>query len=222
MFAPEAPPSYERLGAFTMIGRLTGVVVGEEPDGTLLLDVDGVAYEIAAPLGTLGRVRALARAPDDVVTLHVHTHVREDAILLFGFATREDKAAFRLLISVANIGPRTAIAVLSSMRADELGRALAAQDLGKLVSIPGIGKKIAERLLLELKDKLALRPEPGSVAAGAAGASEPGKEQILLQALTGMGYRASEAERAAGLLRGRMGSLSMPELLKEALGLLAR
>jgi Holliday junction DNA helicase RuvA len=202
-----------------MIGRLTGNVVSEEPDGALLIDVGGVAYEVATPLGTLGRVRGAVHVLTDAVTLHVHTHVREDAISLYGFATAEDKAAFRLLISVANIGPKTAMAVLSSMRADELARALVAKDLGKLVSIPGIGKKIAERLLLELKDKLVPK---GPAAALAASAGQPHKEEILVRALTGMGYRPSEADRAVGQLRARMDELPVPELIKEALGLLAR
>jgi holliday junction DNA helicase RuvA len=202
-----------------MIGRLTGKVVGEEPDGALLIDVGGVAYEIATPLGTLGRVRGAAAPASDAVTLHVHTHVREDAISLFGFATPEDKAVFRLLISVANIGPKTAMAVLAAMRADELARALATKDLARLVSIPGIGKKIAERLLLELKDKLLPK---GSTAALAPSEGEPPKEETLVRALTGMGYRPAEADRAAGLLRARMAELAVPDLIKEALGLLAR
>src|SRR5262249_8764442 len=133
-----------------MIGRLSGRVI-EEGDGTTVLDVNGVGYELVTPLGTIGRAR-----PDGEgrVTLFVHTHVREDQLSLFGFASEGDRLAFRTLIGVSSVGPKTAIAVLSALPAHELGLAIARKELGKLTSISGIGKKTAERLLLELKDKL--------------------------------------------------------------------
>jgi len=134
-----------------MIGRLTGKVVAQEADGAVVLDVAGVGYEVVIPLGTLGRVRS-----DDAgsVTLWVYTHVREDALSLFGFSDEMERAAFRVLLGVSNVGPKLATAVLGALPAADLARAVARQDLTALKGITGVGKKIAERLLLELRDKL--------------------------------------------------------------------
>src|SRR3954469_23975875 len=179
-----------------MIGRLTGRVT-QEDDGNVVIDVNGVGYELVVPLGTIGR------APTDGdgrATLFVHTHVREDIFSLFGFATEGDRVAFRTLISVSSVGPKTAIAVLSALPAPDLGQAIARKELGKLTSITGIGKKTAERLLLELKDKLSIlqaappRTEGARVAEAAPPPSSNG--ELLARALVNMGYRAAEAERA--------------------------
>ena len=134
-----------------MIGRLAGRVIAQEADGSTIIDVGGVGYELATPLGTLGRVR-----PDEAgrVSLWVHTHVREDTLALYGFADENERAAFRILIGVSNVGPKIAIAVLSALPAAELARAIAKRDLSALTAVSGIGKKIAERLLLELRDKI--------------------------------------------------------------------
>src|SRR5262249_12443517 len=133
-----------------MIGWLRGRVLVEEPSGALLIDVNGVGYEVNAPLGTLGR----AREADGAIELFVHTHVREDALDLFGFANETERRTFRLLLGIPNVGPKTALGVLSALSVSELGRAVGAGDLGRLSKVPGIGKKTAERLVLELKDKL--------------------------------------------------------------------
>jgi len=205
-----------------MIGRLTGRVVAQEPDGAVVLDVGGVGYELAAPLGTLGRARA-----DDAgrVTLWVHTHVREDALALFGFADEVERAAFRALLGVSNVGPKIAVAVLGALPAAELARAVARRDLGALTAVSGIGRKIAERLLLELRDKL-----PALVASPPAGAGAPSAKaqgpatgaERLRAALTGMGFRPAEADRAVSSLGERAASASFEELLREALALLAK
>ncbi len=204
-----------------MIGRLTGKVIAQEPDGGVVLDVGGVGYELAAPLGTLGRARV-----DDAgrVTLWVHTHVREDALALFGFADENERGAFRALIGVSNVGPKIAVAVLGALPSAELALAITRRDLSALTSISGIGKKIAERLLLELRDKLpvgipATPPLPGSAATIPRGAS--GDEDRLRTALTGMGFRQAEADRAIATLGERVHA-PLPELLREALGLLAK
>src|SRR5260221_7234431 len=139
-----------------MIGQLTGAVASEDADGSLVLDVGGVGYELLAPPGMLGRARA--NASSERLTLFIHTHVREDALLLYAFATPGDKAVFRMLIGVSNVGPKMALALLSAMPGDELAGVVAAKDLARLVAVPGIGKKTAERLLLELKDKLVPTP----------------------------------------------------------------
>jgi holliday junction DNA helicase RuvA len=207
-----------------MIGRLTGTVACEESDGTIVLDVGGVGYELSIPLGTIGRAKALASGADgSAICLHVHTHVREDVICLYAFATPEDKAAFRVLISVSNVGPKTALAVLSALPAHELARTLAAKDVAKLLSVPGIGRKTAERLVLELKDRLMPVPSGVGTAPGKPAApGEPSKEEILARALTGLGYRAVEADRAIQQLRGRLETDALPNLIREALALLAR
>jgi Holliday junction DNA helicase RuvA len=205
-----------------VIGQLTGQLVGEDADGSFVLDVGGVGYEIVAPLGTIGRVRA--RAAGEVFTIYVHTHVREDALSLFGFATPEDKTAFRTLISVSNVGPKIALALLSSMPADTLAAAVAAKDLAKLVGVPGVGKKTAERLLLELKDKLVPTPrgKSSSRADGAPRTTSPSPADLLATALTRLGYRPVEADRAIAQLAGRVDTEPVQALLREALAFLAK
>ena len=149
----------------------------------------------------------------------MHTHVREDALVLYGFATDADRAAFRALISVSNVGPKTAIAVLSALPGPELARAIANKDVARLTSISGVGKKTAERLVLELRDKLSL--EPGTAPAAAA-AGPPKGSDLLIGALVNMGYRQAEAERAVGALGDKVGQRPLPDLVREALVVLAR
>jgi Holliday junction DNA helicase RuvA len=197
-----------------MIGWLRGRVLAEEPSGALLIDVGGIGYEVYAPLGALGR----ARASDGFIELFVHTHVREDALDLFGFATDTERRTFRLLLGIPNVGPKTALGVLSALSVSELGRAIGAGDLGRLSKVPGIGKKTAERLVLELKDKLpAVGGDELSVVSGAPTSDA---KQRLLSALTNMGYRAVEAERAVAGLGPKVEGAPIGELLKEALALL--
>jgi Holliday junction DNA helicase RuvA len=204
-----------------MIGRLTGKVAAQEADGSLVLDVGGVGYELAAPQGTLGRARA-----DDAgrVTLWVHTHVREDALALYGFSDEAERAAFRALLGVSNVGPRIAVAVLGALPSAELARAVVRKDLSALTSVSGVGKKIAERLLLELRDKLPSAPlssiAAGPGPAGPRGANDP--EDRLRSALTGMGFRPAEADRALATIGERAHSAPLPEILREALALLAK
>lgn len=205
-----------------MIGRLTGRVI-EEEDGSTVLDVHGVGYELIVPIGTIGRAKTDA---DGLVTLFVHTHVREDVFALFGFASEGDRLAFRILIGVSSVGPKTAIAVLSALPAHELGQAIARKELGKLTSISGIGKKTAERLLLELKDKLAiLDAAPPSRAAGpkiTVAAPSSANADVLARALVGMGYKPAEADRAIEQLGDKMYELPIADLVKEALSVLSK
>jgi len=205
-----------------MIGRLTGKVT-QEDDGNIVVDVNGVGYEVVVPLGTIGRAQTDA---DGRATLFVHTHVREDVFSLFGFATDGDRLAFRTLIGVSSVGPKTAIAVLSALPAPDLGQAIARKELGKLTSISGIGKKTAERLLLELKDKLpileAAGPRGTSVVAAAPPPSSSSTSDLLGRALVNMGYRQGEADRAIEQLGPKLGEMPLPELLKEALAVLSK
>ncbi len=206
-----------------MIGRLTGKVT-QEDDGNVVIDVNGVGYELVVPLGTVGR------APTDGdgrSTLFVHTHVREDIFSLFGFASEGDRVAFRTLIGVSSVGPKTAIAVLSALPAPDLGQAIARKELTKLTSITGIGKKTAERLLLELKDKVAILEAAGprgtAVAnAGPVSAASSSTGDLLARALVNMGYRQVEADRAVEQLSAKIGETPLPELLKEALAVLSK
>ena len=203
-----------------MIGRLTGRVLEDAADGSLVLDVRGVGYEVLAPLGTLGRA-----LPDEAgaITLFIHTHVREDALLLYGFATREDRGAFRTLIAISNVGPKIAVAILSAVTAGELATLIARGEAGKLTAIPGIGKKTAERLVLELKDKLiAPPPATGAAALPLAKPAQGPKSELLHGALTRMGFRPAEAERAIATLGARIEAVPLDELVREALALLAR
>lgn len=207
-----------------MIGRLTGKVI-EEDDGTTVVDVNGVGYEVITPIGTLGRAD---RDADGRVTLFVHTHVREDVFQLFGFASEGDRLAFRTVIGVSGIGPKTAISVLSALPAHELGQAIARKELGKLTSISGIGKKTAERLLLELKDKLTIlhaappakHASPGQPVAAAPSGDSAG---LLSRALVNMGYKPGEADRAVEHLSVRLSeNAPMADLVKEALAFLSK
>ncbi len=202
-----------------MIGRLTGRVVHEEPDA-IVLDVQGVGYEVTVPLGTTGRA---PRTDAGLVTLVVHTHVREDALALFGFASETDRIAFRTLIGISNVGPKTAITVLSVLPAEELARAVTSGDLGRLTSIPGVGKKTAERLVLELKDKLASKVNVvGGPAELSPRAKPSGQSDVLHDALVRMGYRPVEADRAVTALADRVEAQPIGQSVRDALALLSK
>ena len=205
-----------------MIGWLRGRVVAEEPSG-LVLDIGGVGYELTVPVGTLGRAPS---DPKGEVELWVHTHVREDALELFGFASELERRVFRLLVSVPNVGPKTAIGVLGALPIADLSRAISARDLGRLGKVPGIGKKTAERLVVELVDKLpALMPADtlGKAGRGAGLSAASGTAQLLLKALVNMGYRPAEAERAVDHLGKRLSGPEaepLSDLLRSALAFL--
>lgn len=204
-----------------MIGRLTGKLIEESADGTVLLDVSGVGYEITVPLGTVGRAAA---DPSGPLTLFIHTHVREDALLLYGFATREDRAAFRVLIGISNIGPKIGTSILSALSASELAAVVARGETARLTAIPGVGKKTAERIVLELKDKLILPAASLPRAPGAPAAPPPptGKAELLHGALTRMGFRPAEAERALTALGARVEAEPLGDLVRDALAILSR
>jgi len=200
-----------------VIGRLSGVVLEKRPDRALV-DASGVGYELHVPLGTYAALPAVGER----ASLHVHTHVREDAILLFGFATAEEKALFERLVTVSGIGPRLALVVLSGLPLPELVGAIAAQDAKRLSSIPGVGKKLAERLGLELKDKVAgiVPGAAGGSAGGATGAV--GLAEDAVGALLNLGYRRPQAEAAVKAASEAAGSADLPTLLSAALRLLSR
>ena len=167
-----------------MIGRLTGTLAEKNPP-QITLDVAGVGYEVDVPMSTFYNLPATG----EKVTLHTHLVVREDAHLLFGFASEAERVAFRQLLKISGIGARTALAVLSGLSVAELSHAVAMQEAGRLTKIPGIGKKTAERLLLELRDKMA------GLAAAAPSAAQTSTSDIL-NALLGLGYNEREAQAA--------------------------
>jgi Holliday junction DNA helicase RuvA len=171
-----------------MIYRLRGTLVEKDTEG-VVIDVGGVGYRSSASLSTL---RALPSLGDECV-IHTRLVVREDAMLLFGFAEREERAAFDVLTAVSKVGPKLAISILSSMSPQEVSEAVARGDVIKLSSVPGLGKKTAERLVLELRGKslAAFGPEP--VAAGGGGG---GPYMEARDALAALGYRLEEAEKA--------------------------
>ncbi|OYY57249.1 MAG: Holliday junction branch migration protein RuvA [Polynucleobacter sp. 24-46-87] len=166
-----------------MIGRIQGILVSVHPP-RLLVDCQGVGYEIDVPMSTLYQLPET----NQKITLLTHFQVREDAQQLFGFATETEREAFRQLIKISGVGSRTALAVLSGMSVNELSQAIAMQEAGRLTQVPGIGKKTAERLCLELKGKLA--PDLG-ITGGKPQAIEASSE--ILQALLALGYSEKEA-----------------------------
>jgi Holliday junction DNA helicase RuvA len=194
-----------------MIGWLRGRTRSDELDGAIVLDVHGVGYELQTPLGAVGR----ARTEGDEVEFFVHTHVREDALDLYGFPNETERRVFRLLLGIPNVGPKTALGVLSALSVADLARAIAASDFARLGKVPGIGKKTAERLVLELKDKLADVEIEGHT--GISAAATGGTRSRLLSALTNMGYRPVEAEKAVASLGQRVDSAPLADLLKSAL-----
>ncbi len=169
-----------------MIGRIHGTLITISAP-KLLIDCHGVGYEVDVPMSTLYQLPAVGQ----VITLLTHFHVREDQQQLFGFATEAERNAFRSLIKISGVGARTALAVLSGMSVGELIQAIASQDPGALVRVPGIGKKTAERLLLELKGKLA--PDLG-MAQHPSG--KPDSTAEVIQALVSLGYSDKEAHLA--------------------------
>ena len=190
-----------------MIGRITGTLAEKSPP-QLLIDVNGVGYEVDVPMSSFYNLPGLGER----VTLLTHFVVREDAQVLFGFLTHDERATFRLLVKISGVGPRTARSLLSGLSVDELARAVSLQESARLVKVPGIGKKTAERLLLELKGKLGdAIATPASIASNDQG--------DILQALLALGYNDREA---AAALKALPQGVGVREGIKLALRALAR
>ena len=192
-----------------MIGRIVGVLVEKNPP-QILVEAAGVGYEVEVPMSTFYNLPASGER----VTLLTHLVVREDAHLLYGFGTDSERRAFRQLLKVNGVGARTALAVLSGMSVGELVEAIAAQESGRLVRIPGIGKKTAERLLLELKGRLGAEALSGM----AVNRERPAASDVI-NALLGLGYSDKEAQLAVKQLPE---GLSLSEGIRQALKSLAR
>ena len=191
-----------------MIGRLTGILIEKNPP-QILLEVQGVAYEVDVPMSTFYNLPAL----HEKVVLHTHLIVREDAHLLFGFGSMDERAAFRQLLKISGVGPKLALSVLSGLSLADLADAVARKESGRLTKLPGVGKKTAERLLLELQGKFEV------AAPSAKGAAAPSSSNDVLNALLALGYSEKEADWAAKQLPADAG---VSDGIRQALKLLSK
>jgi Holliday junction DNA helicase RuvA len=197
-----------------VIARLSGTLL-EKLVQRLTIDVGGVGYDVQVPLSTF----YVVGEPGSPVALRVHTHVREDAIQLFGFATALEQALFERLIGISGIGPKVALAVLSGIESADLVRAIRQGDLARLTSIPGVGKKTAERIVIELRDRLPVGEPSGP------GAATPEADDVrhdVLSALANLGYQRNTAEKAVDRVLGRVADRMFEPVLREVLRELAR
>lgn len=203
-----------------MIAHITGKLIQKQPN-SVIVDVGGVGYELTVPLSTFYDLGD----PGSDVSLRAYTHVREDALQLFGFRTEREKRLFLLLITVSGIGPKLAITALSGLSAEELIQAIRGENLAKLVAIPGVGKKTAERMLVELKDKVGALASPEMeemLKAGAAASNGEAMRDDLISALVNLGYQKAGAEKAVlGVLKETPGA-SFEMALKQSLRKLAK
>lgn len=198
-----------------MIALLTGKIAHKTPDH-IILDVNGVGYRVMIPFSTYYEL-----PEEGVVTLHVHTSVREDAIHLYGFRTGLEKSFFQLLIAVSGIGPKLARDILSNIQPAPLAQALAQGDIHKLSTIPGIGKKTAERLVLELKDKVGRLDLAALPRAEQREVPDGDAMDDVTSALLNLGYKEPQVKKALGSLDAS-GGAGVEELLKQALRILMK
>ncbi|NWA00744.1 Holliday junction branch migration protein RuvA [Pseudomonas gingeri] len=200
-----------------MIGRLRGTLAEKQPPH-LILDVNGLGYELEVPMTTLYRLPSVG----EPLTLHTHLVVREDAQLLYGFVGKRERDFFRELIRLNGVGPKLALALMSSLEVDELVRCVSAQDTSALVKVPGVGKKTAERLLVELKDRFkAWETVPSMFALvpnqpdGAPPAPVASAETDAVSALISLGYKPQEASKAVSAIKEK--GLSSEDMIRRAL-----
>jgi Holliday junction DNA helicase RuvA len=200
-----------------VIGRITGKAIDKGSDGCCVLDVNGVGYEVFVPLRSLSSMVA----PPATTTLHVHTHAREDMLRLYGFESELDRAAFRLLLGVAGVGPKLAMALLSEMSASELGAAVERGDKKRLAAVSGIGKRTAERLVLELKGKLPAFGDSAALAARAVpSAPLNGRAGEVAGALVALGFTRAQADAAADKVVQQDDARPVETLIRQALATL--
>lgn len=193
-----------------MIGHLKGHLIDKSPT-RILLDVHGVGYDILIPFTTFEKLGAVG----DEAALLTHLHVREDALTLFGFATAAEKKLFLLLLSVSGIGPKIAQAILSGSSVEAFSRHVRNGEIAALTAIPGVGKKTAERIILELKDKMAALEEEMKFPSGAVGVS--GMHEQALQALLSLGYARAAAQKAVDAAVQQNPQASLEEIIKHGL-----
>jgi len=197
-----------------MIAHLRGKLLAKHPNQAIV-ETHGVGYDVTISVPTFSELPATGNE----VALHIHTHVREDALSLYGFLRLEEKRLFEKLLTVSGIGPKLAITILSGVAADEMIAAIRGGDVARLTRIPGIGRKTAERMVLELRDKL---PPSGTSAEPSAGATTPVEEDVL-SALVNLGYQRAAAEKALQSARnGKEAARSFDALFRHALAALSK
>jgi Holliday junction DNA helicase RuvA len=200
-----------------MIGLIKGQLVQKKPN-VVLVDVHGVGYEVFIPLTSFYELPG----EGNEVSLRIHTHVREDALTLFGFHTQREKDLFLKLISISGIGPKLAIAILSGAQVEELAQAIAESNLVRLTSIPGVGRKTAERLVLELKSQISSFLLPEQVEAANQAGTPSALDEDVLSALVNLGYPRPSAEKAlSAVLRSAECARTFEEVLRNTLRRLA-
>jgi len=208
-----------------MIAHLSGTLLSKEPN-SVIVEVGGVGYEVTIPISTFYDLED----PGSNVKLRIYTHVREDALQLYGFKTLRERELFMRLISVSGIGPKLGITLLSGMSADEMIASIRTNNLARLTLIPGVGRKTAERLVMELRDKVAslssaeLEEELGGAAAAASGslATEDSMRSDVLSALLNLGYQRGSAEKAVTSALDEGGDISVESILRRSLHKLAK
>ncbi len=206
-----------------MIAHLSGTLLAKHAT-SVIVDVGGVGYEVTIPVSTFYDLEDAGAQ----VALRIYTHVREEALQLYGFRTARERELFMLLISVSGIGPKSGIAMLSGMSADEIITAIRTNNLARLTSIPGVGKRTAERLVIELRDKMAALSSPAleediaAQVAGGAPLTEDALRDDTLSALVNLGYQRAAAEKAVTQAINEGGTLSVEALLRRSLRLLSK
>ena len=200
-----------------MIAHLRGKLHDKQPN-LVTIDVAGVGYAVIIPVSTYSQ---LGQAGADI-SLEIHTHVREDALSLFGFSTRREKGIFEKLITVGGIGPRLAITILSGLPADELAAAIRTGDVGRLTRIPGVGKKTGERIVLELREKLGALESEGADSAAAGGDESDATQREVISALLNLGCSREAARTAVGKALREDDETAFEPLFRRSLELISR
>ena len=204
-----------------MIGQIRGALVAKNPP-EILVDVQGITYELQVPMSTLYRLPGVG----EQVVLHTHFAVREDAQVLYGFFEQKDKSMFRALIKVSGVGPKMALGILSGMNADEIVRTVQANDINLMTTMPGIGKKTAERLMVEMRDRLAdwvPADVPGAATGGETTASPGSINRDAETALIALGYKPQQAARAVSQAMKENPALADSEsLIRDSLKIMAQ
>jgi len=188
-----------------MIGFLTGKIISSKPT-QILLDVNGVGYEIRISINTFEKLTG-----KNSISLHIYTNVKEDSITLFGFYSEAEKEMFELLISISGVGPKSALSLLSGISTDDLKQAIITSNIERIVTVPGIGRKTAERLILELKNKVRDVKEEGITPA------KPSAQKEAIAALTTLGYNLISSEKAINKILSELPDCSLEELIKRSL-----
>jgi len=188
-----------------MIGYLTGKIILLKPT-QILLDVNGVGYEVRISINTFEKL-----AGKNTISLHIYTNVKEDSITLFGFYSEAEKEMFELLISISGVGPKSALSLLSGISTDELRQAIVSSNVERIIAVPGIGRKTAERLILELKNKVREIKEEG------VSTSKPSLQKEAVSALTTLGYNLVSSEKAVNKILSELPECSLEELIKRSL-----